>query len=169
MSEFKPITTQEEFESRLSERLEQKGRSVTKQFEGYTSPTDLEKIKKDFQTQITTLNGQLENAQNEVSKKFEGYMSPAELETLKREYEEKIAKYETDSVKTRIAIETGLPLELKERLRGTTEDEIREDAKMLCQFATSKRVAPLGTSEIEGGGNDKHLKKLLSSLNLEKE
>lgn len=159
MSEFKPITTQEEFESRLSERLEQKGRSVTKQFEGYTSPTDLEKIKKDFQTQITT----------EVSKKFEGYMSPTELETLKRGYEEKIAKYETDSVKTRIAIETGLPLELKERLRGTTEDEIREDAKMLCQFATSKRVAPLGTSEVESGGNDKHLKNLLSSLNLEKE
>ena len=33
MGEFKPITTQEEFEARLTERLEQKQRSVEKRFE----------------------------------------------------------------------------------------------------------------------------------------
>ena len=56
MSEFKAITTQEEFEMRLKERLEQKERNVLKNFAGYTSPEDLETIKCDYQSKIDTLH-----------------------------------------------------------------------------------------------------------------
>ena len=55
MSEFKPITTQEEFERRLSDRLEQKERSVSKKYEGYISPEKLTEIKNGYEGQITTL------------------------------------------------------------------------------------------------------------------
>lgn len=146
MSEFKPITTQEEFDKRIVERLEQKERAVKKSYEGYLSKEEVEKLKSDHQTQIDALN------------------------TSNDEYKRKIAKYETDSVKTRIAIETGLPLELTERLKGTTEDEIREDAKNLCKFTNKKKTAPLGTEERENkGNNDVFYKKLLKELKAEKE
>lgn len=148
MSEFKPITTQEEFENALRDRLEQKERSVTKKFEGYTSPEDLQKIKDDYDAQITTLNGQIETAKTETAKQFEGYTSPTDLENIKSGYENKIAKYETDSVKTRIAIDMGIPLELKDRLQGTTEAEIKEDAKLLASFAAKKHSVPLASQEV---------------------
>lgn len=134
MSEFKPITTQEEFESRLLERLEQKERSVAKKFESYTSPDDLETIKADYQKQIDDLNHSIK----EKEEKYAGYD-----ETIKG-YESKIADYETDSVKTRVAIDMGLPLKLKDRLRGKTEEEIREDAKALSSLV-QKRSAPLSS------------------------
>ncbi|RHM59660.1 hypothetical protein [Coprobacillus sp. AF33-1AC] len=171
MGEFKPITTQEEFEKRLTERLEQKERSVTKKYEGYTSPEDLEKLKKGYESQIITLNGQLENAQSDVSKKYEGFLSPEQVETLKKDYDTKIANYETDSVKTRVAIEMKLPLELKDRLRGSTEEEIREDAKTLASLTGMSYQAPHYLNEptpIKGDENDvvsdEHYKKLIPDM-----
>ncbi|MFQ6794677.1 MAG: hypothetical protein ACLRT4_18120 [Thomasclavelia sp.] len=148
MSKFEPINTQEEFENALRERLEQKERSVAKKFEGYTSPEDLKKIKEDYDAKISSLNAQIETAKTEAAKKFEGYTSPKDLESIKSGYETKIAKYETDSVKTRIAIDMGIPLELKDRLKGNTEDEIREDAKLLSSFAASKRKPPLASLDV---------------------
>ena len=115
MSEFKEIKTQEEFEARMKERLEQKERSVSKKYEGYKSPEELAQIEEEYKTK--------------ASKQFEGYKSPDEVEALKKEYEGKIAKYESDSVKTRIASELGLPSSIASRLKGANEDEIRKDAR----------------------------------------
>lgn len=143
MSEFKPITTQEEFEDRLKERLEQKERSIKKQFEGYTSPEDLEKLKKEHQDEL--------NKYSNVDEEIEGY-------------KKKIADYESDSVKTRIAMEMGIPMELKDRLKGKDEDEIREDAKILAGFSSSE--APLASSDTRDikTENEQAYKKLLKGL-----
>lgn len=157
MGEFKPITTQEEFEARLTERLEQKQRSVEKRFEGYTSPDDLESIKNRYQSQI-----------DKLTEENDGYK--ADKEKTDGEiagYKERIAKYETDSVKTRIANEMGLSAELADRLRGETEDELREDAKMLSLF--SKRSSPLAhddPSDSKIDTNDEAYKKLLEDLDI---
>ena len=40
MAEFTPITTQEQFEAIMKDRLERERTSVAKKYEGYTSPTD---------------------------------------------------------------------------------------------------------------------------------
>lgn len=68
----------------------------------------------------------------------------AEISTLQG----KVKGYETDSVKTRIALETGLPLDLRTRLTGETEEEIRADANKLAKlFGQQKDPAPLRDTE----------------------
>lgn len=68
----------------------------------------------------------------------------AEISTLQG----KVKGYETDSVKTRIALETGLPLDLRTRLTGETEEEIRADANKLAKlFVQQKDPAPLRDTE----------------------
>lgn len=160
MSEFKPITSQEEFESKLTERLAQKERAVKKQFDGFLSKDDVEKLKNEYETKIASLS-------SDNDEKYKNYIAPDELAKIKNEYETKIAKYESDSVKTKIAIETGLPLELRNRLKGSTEEEIREDAKTLCGFTTKKRNSHLATSEVSKEGNDGYFRKLLKELEKE--
>lgn len=167
---FEPITTQEEFEKRLGERLAQKDRSVRKEFEKYTSPEKLAEIKKEYDTKINNLTSELETS---ISEKYKDYKSPEDIKSLREEYENKIAKYETDSAKTRIAIEMGLPYEVKDRLRGSTEEELREDAKLLCGFV-SKNEPPLAGGEPvpKNNGNqalEQGYRELLDGLNLEKE
>lgn len=131
-NEFEPITTQEAFDQAIKKRLEQKETQIKKAYEGYTSPEELEKIKNASQAQIDQLTQKV-----------------AEYEKVKGELETKIAGYETDSVKTRVAIETGIPLDLKDRIKGTTEEEIRKDAESLkSYFAKSAPTAPLSTEEV---------------------
>lgn len=68
----------------------------------------------------------------------------AEISTLQG----KVKGYETDSVKTRIALDTGLPLDLRTRLTGETEEEIRADANKLAKlFVQQKDPAPLRDTE----------------------
>ena len=53
---FTPITTQEQFDAKMKDRIERERSSLTKKYEGYTSPDDLAKIKKDYDAQISTLS-----------------------------------------------------------------------------------------------------------------
>ena len=80
----------------------------------------------------------------------------------------KIAKYETDSVKTRIAREKGIPAEMAHRLTGETEEDIAKDADTLAQiFQAAKGTAPLfDNSQPVGEDKDAGLKKLLQNLNM---
>lgn len=52
------------------------------------------------------------------------------------------AKYESDSVKTRIAHEMGLPYEFASRLKGDTEEDIRKDAETMKGFVSSGNYVP---------------------------
>ena len=81
---------------------------------------------------------------------------------------DKIAKYETDSVKTRIAREKGIPAEMAHRLTGNTEEEIAKDADAMAQiFQAAKGAAPLfDGSQPVGDDKDAGLKKLLQNLNM---
>ena len=63
--------------------------------------------------------------------------------------------------------------EVKDRLRGSTEEELREDAKLLCGFV-SKNEPPLAGGEPvpKNSGNqalEQGYRELLDGLNLEKE
>ena len=132
--EFTPITTQEQFEAAMKDRMDR----YAKKFEGYTSPDDLAKIKSDYDGQIATLTKTAE----EKAKKYAGY----DKELAERDA--KIKGYETASVKTRIAHEVGLPYELSGRLSGETEDDIRKDAESLVGLiGKGHQTAPLASSE----------------------
>ena len=94
-----------------------------------------------------------------------------ERDTYKQQVDErdaKIRKYETDSVKTRVAAAKGLPASMASRLAGETEEEITQDADNLAQiFRAAKGTAPMFEGG-SGGGNDTDaaLRQMLQGMNL---
>lgn len=147
MTDFKPITTQEEFDTAISERLKRDRETREKKYEGYISPADVEKMKSDYDKQITELNASIESS----AKKYANYDKDI------AERDAKIKGYETASLKTRVALETGLPYELASRLTGETEEDIRKDAEVIKQLMGSnqKQVAPAASTETKADGDPK--------------
>lgn len=131
MSEFKPIETQEQLDTIIGERLERERKTIRKEYEGFLSPDDAAK----------KYEGYL--SPEDVQKKYEGYLSPEEA----AKKDSKIKAYETDSVKTRIAHETGLSYEAIGFLKGEDEDSIRKSAEMLKGLVGAGNVAPLASTE----------------------
>lgn len=105
----------------------------------------------DLKTQVSTLTTERDTALQQVADR-----------------DAKIAKYETDSVKTRIAREKGIPAEMAHRLTGNTEEEIAQDADAMAKiFQEAKGAAPLfDNSQPVGDDKDAALKQLLQNLNM---
>ena len=127
MSDFTPIETQEQLNAIIGERI---SRAEQKAAEKYADYDDLKKQNAEFQQQL--------QAQTE---KIKGHK--AEIESLN----EKVRSYESSSLKTRIALETGLPYKMAERLTGDDENAIRKDAEMMVQLMGNNKTAPLGNPE----------------------
>ena len=153
MSEnFEPITTQEQFDSMIKERLQRERTSVEKRFEGYVSKADHDK------------------ALGDVTKAFEDYKNEhaKDAETIESLTAEN-KRYATAAVKSRIAHEAGLPYGMAMRLSGETEEEIEADAKVLAGMIASgrKNSLPLAHAEdSDGDAKNAQFKKLLNGLNL---
>ena len=149
MAEFKVINTQEEFDAAIASRLSRERDTVKKQYEGYLSPEDAQK----------KYAGYLSPEQ--VTEKYKGYLTPAQA----AEKDAKIKGYETNSVKMRIAHETGIPFELVGRLSGDDEAAIRKDAETLAGFLKSTKPTP-PLADPEGGAvsKDAAYKNLAASL-----
>lgn len=129
MSDFKPIETQEQFDAAISERLK---RAEDKYKEKYS---DYDKIKTQLDevtTERDSLSKQLEEANGKVAGNDEVVAA----------LNAKIAKYETDSVKTRVALEKGLPYEFAARLSGDDEESITKDAEAMAALIKSQQLAP---------------------------
>lgn len=152
MAEFKTIETQEQFDEIIKERLERNTKTVTenvtKQFEGYISPDDLETKTKDLTGQIETLTSE-----------------KSTLETQVEELKGKVHKYEIGSVKTKVAHEFKIPYELSHKLSGETEEEIRKDAESLAKFVGTTHQAPNFNPETPPGkSKDEAFKRTLAKL-----
>lgn len=154
--DFKPIETQEQFEDAIKDRVDR----INKKYESWTSPDKLQEIK----------DGYEQNA----SKKFEGYTSPEDLQTMKNNYESQleIIRNENTSLKasqlrSKVANEFKLPTEMASRLQGSTEEELRADAKTLAELVSTNKavVLPLHGGST-GGSTDKNaaVKELLSQF-----
>ena len=138
MAEFTPITTQEQFDTAIAQRISRAQETERKKFEGYLSPEDARK----------KYEGYLSPEQ--AAEKYKGYLTPAQA----AEKDARIKGYETNSVKMRIAHEAGIPFELVDRLSGDDEAAIRKDAETLAGFLKSNNpAAPL--ADPEGGSNSK--------------
>lgn len=131
MGEFKTIESQEQFDAAIGERLKREGDKIRKEFEGFLSPAAAEEKYKGF------LSPEAEK------EKYKDHLSPEEATKLRA----KIKGYETDSVKTRIAHETGLSYEAVQFLRGEDEDSIRKSAESLKGLVGAHETAPLATLE----------------------
>ena len=133
MAEFTPITTQEDFDKAIGERLKRERETVKKEYAGYLSPEDEKK----------KYEGYLSPAAEK--EKYKGYLAPEEA----AEKEKAIKGYEANSVKMRIAHEVGIPYELADRLTGENEEALRKDAEGLIKIMGSQahKVPPLKSTE----------------------
>lgn len=153
MSDFTPITTQEQFDAAIKERLER----ANKKYEGYISPADLDKIKADYDKQINDLTSAAEAS----AKKYANY----DKEIAERD--SRIKGFETASIKTRVAHEMGLPYGAGEYLKGDDEKSITESAKAVkAMFGNSRKIAPAGSTEPAAtSSRDDAFREVLNSLN----
>lgn len=133
MEEFKVIETQEQLDAIIGDRLKRDRESQAKKYEGFVSPDDFKKKCDEYEATIKGLNKTVEDGKK-LAGEVDGYKAT-------------IKKYETDSVKTKIAHEMGLPYELAGRLSGETEDDIRKDAESLAKLVVKKSAPPLRSDE----------------------
>lgn len=155
MADFTPITTQEEFDAALKDRLTRDREAQAKKTaEKYADYEDLKNKTAEYEKQIAGFKEQLKGAE-EKDKKI------AELEGS-------VKKYELSALKTKIAHEAGLDYSLASRLNGDTEDEIRADAKSLSDTIGKMKTsaAPAKSTEPAGaaGKSNAGYQALLSSL-----
>jgi hypothetical protein len=144
MADFKIIETQEQFDAAIGPRLERERKTYAKQLEadykakGWKSPEEIEALTKDLSDKVT----QLETAAKDHETQVGGY------KTTIADLNAKIHAYETDSVKTKVALEMGLPYQMASRLTGDDEKAIRADAESMAKLiGNTKPVAPLGSME----------------------
>lgn len=129
MSDFKKIETQEEFDKLIADRIQRERKSIEEKYQDY------ETIKKENDTNKSKID-ELTKQISESTNKF------AENEKMINELNSKVKAYETDSAKTRIALETGLPYQMASRLSGDTEEDIRKDAESLKAMMGNPSVPP---------------------------
>lgn len=142
--EFKAITTQEEFDAAIRARIERERSTVQKQYADYE---DLKKQASDLAKEKETWNQTLAAEKKKIQDQLDQANS-------------KVKSLETDSLKTKIAIEKGLPLELRSRLTGTNEEEIKADADALIKIFSAEQRRDLpgfeaGRSDSGSGANSK--------------
>ena len=130
MAEFTPITTQEEFDAAIKERIR---READKHQAALADHEELKKKLGEYENQISTYAKQLGEAQ----KKAAGHDRQVE------ELNAKIRQHELSAARTRIALETGLPFELAGRLTGESDDDIRADAASLAKLLGNQNPRPL--------------------------
>lgn len=150
MSEFKVIETQEELDAIIKNRLERLK-------EKYSDYDEIKALAVQVQDENSSLKSALETSKQETESSNKQI---ADLET-------KISGYETENLRTRIALQNGLPFDLADRLQGTDEESLKADAERLASFIKPvEPVAPMRVVEPQIGDNKtSQMKSMLRELN----
>lgn len=155
--EFEAITTQEQLDAIVNERIEQE-REKYADFGEYREKAQkfdvLEKEVEGYKETITGLNKAIDGDGKEP-----GYKK--QIETLKGQ----VKGYELDSVKLKVAGEHGIPYELAGKLSGEDEAAIKKDAEIMARYIKGRSAAPLASTEPENvNGKTAAVKNLLAGL-----
>lgn len=122
------------------------------------------KPKEDYETlqqEKQALSDQLEGVQQELK---QNQIDSESMEALKKENE----SHKLDKMKTNIAIQANIPLELAGRLSGETEEDIKADAEKMAGFVNKKQTLPLKHTEPPVDDKDAGLKNMLKNMNKNK-
>ena len=137
----KAITTQEELDALIGERLKRDRATYQKQFEkeinekGWKSPEELKKLTDSHAEELKKLQDAAAETQKEMEKKDAAIAENA--------------KYKTDLEKTRIALAAGLDQKYADRLKGENEEEWKKDAEELAKdFGSAHQGAPMGNPDV---------------------
>lgn len=121
MGDFKVIETQEEFDKAIQSRLKQKDRELADKYKDYLSPDDVTALKADYDKQLQEANTLVE----EANKKLSTFNDTVSNLTQRAE------SAENKLLKNKVAYENKLPIEISDRLIGSTEEELKADAEKL--------------------------------------
>lgn len=136
MSEFTPITTQEDLDKIIKNRLD---RERAKYSDYDTLQTKIEELEKEKLNLQSTIDGYKKSDSNNISK----------ISDL----EKKVSEWEMTSLKQQVALRCGLPFELHDRLTGVDEESLTEDAQRLASFMNTSKIIPLKDTEPVETGN----------------
>ena len=114
---------------------------------------ELDAIKSEKQS----LEDQLNQLQNTLASKDDELKS---IDDLKNQIE----SYKLKDIKTNIAVQAGIPLELASRLSGETEEEIKADAEKIAGFVNKKQPLPLKPSEPDVNNEKREMEQMLDQL-----
>lgn len=136
MADEERTFTQEEVNKLVGQaRLE--GKEIgRKEFEGFISPEEAKKQTESLAEQLKTLTDE-----------------KTALETQLTESKSKIAGYEIDSVKTKVARELGLPYDAMEFLKGEDEEAIRRSGESLKGLVNKSSTPPAFVPEKPASSN----------------
>lgn len=148
---FEPINTQEELDAIITSRLERERASIAKQYADYE---DIRMANEALKQQIS-----------------DGKSAAAEADKLIADLRGQVKNYELDKLRLAIAQETGIPLSLRDRLQGTSEEELRKDAEKLVEIIgkpaekTAKRAPEPNPEPSQATGTDAALMGMVKGLN----
>lgn len=154
MSEFKIIETQEELDNIVKER-------IRREREKYSDYEELKNRVSELETENSALKSTVEDDKQ----------TRADLDAQITDLQGKVSNYETASLRTRIALQNGLPYDLADRLQGTDEASLTADAERLAGFMRPAPVpqAPLKDVEPEvSSGKELEMRQMLKEMNFHK-
>lgn len=122
--EFQAITSQEQLDNVIGERLRRQKEQFEEKIKEYEA---LKEENSKLQTELEQKNQFIEENKKETSMRTEDY------ENLEKE----LSSLKLQQLKQKIAINNGIPLDLANRLSGDNEETLLEDAKTLSQFINS--------------------------------
>lgn len=134
---FKAIETQEELDRVIGERVAKEKERLERNSPFKAELDQLKTAKADLESQVGTLQSTIEQSktgQEDYAKQLSDLNS-------------KVAGYETANLRTRIALQNGLPYDLADRLVGEDEESIKADAERLSSFVVKPHSAPLKNVE----------------------
>lgn len=154
MSEFTPINTQEEFDTAIKDRLNRE----RAKFGDYD----------DIKDQLAKAQSEIADFQKTIEANQKAY---EKLSAESKEKDTKIAGYEADALKTTVAINKNLPMNMRKYLQGATEEELNASADELMESGVGQKniVPPLAQTEPEPPKDDKAAAFLQLAKNLKKE
>lgn len=122
--EFKAITTQEEFDKIVKNR-------INREREKYADYDQLKSENNDLKTQLDSFKDAKQTYENQVN-----------------DLQNELKTFKTQKLKSDIASEFGIPRSMAERLQGEDEETLRNDAKAMAEYFTvSPSVPPLKSVE----------------------
>lgn len=140
MGDFKVIETQEEFDKAIQKRLAQKDRELEEQYKDYLSPDKARELKAEYEKRLEEANKLLESANAKLK----------DHDKIVSDLTQRAQTAETSLLKSKVAIEKGIPIEFASRLMGSNEEELSKDAEGIAKLfgKTGTTAPPLYTNEV---------------------
>ena len=155
MSEFTAITSQEQLDAVIGDRLKRSEEKWAKKYEGYLSPDEVNARTSELEKQLNDANAALDG----INKKI------ASHEKDIAEKDSKIKSYEISAMKHKIAHENGLSFDAVDFIQGDDEESIKASADKFKSLMGKTHSTPEFRNEPDvSNSTNTSIKKLAQSL-----